>query len=148
MTNLLNKVPDRVRDTLDQSGFWICVALFASAFAIGLSFYVENRTAHLAAQNAKTLAIRQAAADSAVAQCVASIPTLDRISKHVRGVNDLVETLIANSEAAIHAAPPGDPLAAARRGNLRRLRAARREIGAVRSFPTPTVAQCRARADS
>ncbi len=99
------------------------------------------------ARAARVVASRKAEVESAYQSCLASIKPLAAFRQHVRGTIDFTATLVQNSAASIRAAPPDDPLAATRKANYLRLRAAQRSIAAFGTFPVPTRAQCVARRD-
>ncbi len=148
MTRILDRVPDGVRNRLDSWEWWVGVAYFALAGVIVALFFLNARTTRSVAHTAKLEAIREAETQTTYQTCLASIPEFHRLSRHVAGVNHLAETLVKNSEAAIRAAPPGDPLMASRKANLKRLKTATAEIAAVTAFPAQTVAECAARRDA
>lgn len=139
---------DRVRVFFDSDRRRINIAFIGIAgLAVG-GFYLNARTNQAQLKATKVEAIREAETLTTYQTCLASIPEFHRLSRHVKGVNDLAETLVLNSVAAMKAAPPGDPLAAARVANLRRLKVAAAEIAAVTAFPAQTVAECAARRDA
>jgi len=87
---------------------------------------------------------RDTARQAAVARCLASRPQIQRISKHLHGVNLLADVLVTNSRASAEATLPGDPQRLSRLANLHRLEQARSDIAAIDSLPVPSVARCNA----
>lgn len=146
MTRLIDRmVPDEVLRVLDNWRIWFAVTIAAiAALAVWVAF-VNAQTARTAASTAKTQAIRQAAIESDYKACVRSIPSLGRVNRFLGGVNDLARILVLNSQAALQAEPPGDPLHQIRVQNLARLRRAGRNVASIQSFPVPTVKSCATR---
>lgn len=146
---LLARVPERWRQRLDNIYFWLGVAYFALvAITVWLAF-VSQSNAQTAARQAKAEAIRiaeqRSAAESAYRRCIEGrAPTL-RVSRHVAGVNAAFEVLLRNSRAVLEATPKDDPQFTVRRANYRRFKAALADVAAVRSFPVPTVSECKQR---
>jgi hypothetical protein len=62
----------------------------------------------------------RAAADAAVARCMTSRPQLQRVSRHVLGVNEFAAVLVENSARTLEATPRSDPQYAVRKTNLHR----------------------------
>lgn len=142
LTGLLARVPAKITTRLDDWRFWTGVAYFALAFLMVWLYVVNSRTIR---EEATRRATELAAMQAAYRQCLGSIPSLNKINTHLRGVNDLAETLTLNSLAVASTTPKGDPQYRTRRANLARLQAARAKIGAVAELPVPTRKQCRER---
>lgn len=142
---LLNRVPDRVRTTLDNWKFWVALLIAAGFGLLVWVAVVNSETARTAARNAELVATQRATARTSFNDCVRSRPYLRKISRHIAGVNELATLLVQNSEATIKAAPPGDPLTRVRIANLHRLVKAQQKVAAAKRVQVPTVAQCRAR---
>lgn len=101
----------------------------------------------ISGQTVKKDATRKAAAatrKAAVQNCLASRPTRRAFSTHLKGVNSLAEVFVTNAQALLNATSPTDPEFRVRIANLGRAERARKDIAAVRDFPVPTKAQCRA----
>lgn len=170
---VLDRVPDRVRTTLDNWKFWVAMLIATSlCFLVWLAF-VQARTLQTASKNAQLIATQQAASRASFNDCVRSIKPLHRISEHVSGVNDLASSdqelavamfglsdiLVENSVASINASTAGDPLQRTRRANLGRIlnqrsdvalalehvKAAKAKVAAAKRVQVPTRAQCKER---
>ncbi len=124
---------NRAREALSHWGPWMVLAYLGlvAVVAFGFSLY------------AKTLK-RDTARQAAVARCLTSRPQLERISKHLHGVNLLADVLVTNTRASVTATPLSDPQRRSRLANLHRIEQARSDIAAVDRLPVPTVAQCQA----
>lgn len=140
-------VPTEVLRVLDNWRIWFAVTIAAiAAVAVWVAF-VNAQTARTAAKTAKAQAIRQATITADYKACIRAIPSFGRVNRFLGGVNDLASILVLNSQAALHAEPPGDPLHQTRVENLARLRRAQRNVASIRSFPVPTRKSCVARRD-
>lgn len=87
---------------------------------------------------------KQATREAAIQRCIANRPTLRAFSTHLQGVNSLAEVFVKNSRALLDSTSPTDPQFSTRLANLARAEEARKDIAAVRDFPVPTKAECRA----
>lgn len=133
-------LPPRVAAIMDNWRFWFMIALAAAFAAIILGYKSLERTIH--DENSRETA--------SYVSCVQSIPILKAISKHFRGTNEVIGVgndgkggiLVQNSKAVVEATPEGDPQLQTRKDNLARLRAGAKDVGAIRSLPVPTMAQC------
>lgn len=119
--------------TLSHWGPWICVAYLGLVLA-GTSLYRLNQ------QTVK----RDAARQSAIANCLTNRPLAQKFSRHVEGVNDLARVLVENSAHVLAATPKDDPQYMVRKTNLSRLIFARKKVEALPNIHVPTVAECRA----
>lgn len=139
MTRILDRVPDRVREHLDDWRPWMVLAIAGIVFAITWLYFVNSRTV-------REVATRKATASATAAanyrQCVTSIPSLAKINTFLEGEGDLVDVLVQNSLANVQSTAPDDPQFETRRANLARLIAARAKIAAVAALPVPTPAEC------
>lgn len=127
-----------MRETLSDWKAWMIVAYVGLA---GLTVYGWTISARTQQEQSR----RQAATAAAVQSCIQSRPQVERVSRHVYGVNQLALVLVENSAAVLDATPTSDPQYEVRKKNLTRLIKARENVAAIKSFPVPTVAQCRAR---
>ncbi len=132
----------RVTETAGGLGFWVAVAYFGLALVVVWLYVVNSRTLR---DQAIRIAEAKAARVASVQRCLESRGPLTRVSYHVRGVNDLAAVLVKNSARILEETPRTDPQYEVVRANLLRLIRARAQIGAVKSFPVPTVGQCRSR---
>jgi len=124
---------NRVREALRHWGPWMVLAYLGLVAVVAFGFSLYARTIN-----------RDAARQAAVARCFASRPQLQRISRHLHGVNLLADVLVTNTRASVEATPPGDPQRRSRLANLHRIEQAHDDIAAIDSLPVPTVAQCNA----
>lgn len=145
----LNKLPAGVGNTLDSWRLWVAILVVA---VTGLFIWAIVNTQQIALaqeRQARTEAIKTAQthtqAQSAYEACLQSRPQIKRASLHVLGVNELASTLIENNAALLHSTQRTDPQYATRRANLARLQKAARKIAAVKSFPVPSLDECKAR---
>lgn len=118
---------------------WMVIAYVAVVFLGSAAYVVNARTLR---DEAVRVAETRAAKDAAVARCLSSRPQLQRVSKHVRGVNEFAVTVVENSARVLDATPRSDPQYQVRRTNLISLIKAREKIKAVSGFHVPTVADC------
>ncbi len=146
--SLLSRVPDRVRDWLDDWKVWVSVSYIGlAALVVGL-YFVNSRTsetlAKQAAAAAGVAAEKQAGIQADYRACLVSIPQLTQVNRFVRGVQDLHVALLQNATASHRATPPGSALYRQQIVNIARLR---RNVTAVLgvSFPVPTRASCEKR---
>lgn len=130
----------RVRQVLNHWMPWMVIAYIG---LVGVVVYGYTLNARTLRDEAIRQAELSAAHEAAVARCLGSRPQLMRVTRFVEGENDLAETLVQNSAAALEATPGDDPQYATRKANLVRLIRARENVKAIASFPVPTVAQCR-----
>lgn len=145
MTGFYERLPDGWRRNMDNVWLWLVLAYIAlAALTIWLAV-VNANTAATAAKNTQVIATQRAAARASYNDCVRSRPYLAKISRHIRGVNELAALLVQNSRATINAAPAGDPLTRVRIENLRRLVKAQQKVAAAKKVQVPTVAQCHKR---
>lgn len=148
MTRMIDRlVPEEVLQFLDNWRVWVGVAYFALAAVSVWLAVITMRTAQTASHTAREQAIRQSAIQSDYKACLRSIPGTARVNRFLGGVNDLANILVLNSQAALQAETPGDPLHQTRIDNLERLRRAQENVNRVRSFPVPTRQTCTARRD-
>jgi hypothetical protein len=149
--NPLTRSLSCVRRFMDNWKFWMLIAYVGLVGLFLFGFALNNRTARaqaLAARNdAVRVAERRAAATAAYQRCVGSIVPTQRVSTHVAGVNDLAEILLANAIRNHNVTPRSSPQWETQLVNIRFLRMAVRKVAAVKSFPAPTKAECRARRD-
>lgn len=145
----LDRLPPGVREALDSWRFWFTVLAVAIAglvlWGIVNTAEISSTQARQARDDAVKAAQIQAQAQSTYTSCVSARPELAKISRFVRGVNDLAGVLVANAQAIINATPSGDPERDTRIGNFGRIYRAASKIGAIRSLPVPTLADCQAR---
>lgn len=140
-------VPEKVLRAVDNWKFGFLVLLLAvGAVAVWVAF-VASTAAQTQAHAAREQAIRLAGIQSDYKDCLHSVKPTQRVNRFLGGVNDLAAILVLNSQAALDAEPPGDPLHKTRVENLARLRRAQRNVSRVRAFPVPTEDSCAARRD-
>lgn len=133
-------LPPRAVSIIDNWRFWFMIALAAAFAAIVLGYKSLERTIH--DENSRETA--------SYVSCVQSIPILKKISTHFKGTNEVIGVgnngkggiLVQNSKAVVDVTPDGDPQLQTRKDNLARLRAGAKDVGAIRSLPVPTKAQC------
>jgi hypothetical protein len=133
-------VGERVRRFFEPSTPWIVLFIIGIGVLIGYGWTTNARTIR---DEAVRAAETRAAADAAVARCMTSRPQLQRVSRHVLGVNEFAAVLVENSARTLEATPRSDPQYAVRKTNLLRLIQARKKIKAVSGFHVPSVAECR-----
>lgn len=119
--------------------FWTILWGFFIVFSIVGLFVTYGKAVK---EGTIRLAEQRAAASATYRNCMASIPELRRISVHFAGVNELADTLVANSVAGLRATAKSDPLYEVRVQALNRLVAGQRKIHAARGVPVPTRKQC------
>lgn len=139
MTRILDLVPDRVREQLDDWRPWMVLAIAGLVFAITWLYFVNSRTVREVATRKATAS---ATASTNYEQCIRSIPGLKKINTFLEGENDLVDVLVQNSLANLGSTLQDDPQYKTRQANLGRLLAARAKIAAVDALPVPTPNQC------
>lgn len=130
---LLERVPPRVLRTIDQWKFWVTLLVVVVGFGLVWMFVITQRLT-------REQATREARIEADYRSCINSIPSLKKISEHVLGVNHLAEAIAMNNAVALQHSAPADR--AFRAANLARVQRARKEIAAVRGFPTPTQRSC------
>lgn len=139
----------RVRSALSAWQFWMGVAYFGLVAVVVSLFFVASRTIHTSNEIAREQAIRngqvRATANATYNACAQSIPELERIGVHLRGVNQLGEVILANAKATLDATPHSDPSYALRFENYSRILDAVKRISAVQAFPIPKLEDCVAR---
>lgn len=142
----LSRVPARWRDRFDSWPFWVGIAYFGLAMVIVGLFYLNNNNQRASTRQAKDEAIRiavvKAQAIAATGRCKASVPLLKEVNAHVAGVREYVDAQIRNSEAALNATLPSDPLYTVRVEALARSKLAQKKIDSLDALPIPTTAQC------
>lgn len=140
--------PARVRELFSHFAPWMIVAYIGLAAMTLAGWNLSARIAQDEAQTARIQAVREAetraAKDAAIARCLSSRPQLRRVSEFVGGVNDGFTILVLNSAAVLNQTPRSDPQYQIRKANLHRLIRAREKVLAIKAFPVPTVAQCKA----
>lgn len=145
----LDRLPPGVREALDSWRFWFTVLAVVIAALVLWSIVNTAEISSTQARQARDDAVKaaqiQAQAQAAYQQCVQSRPELQKLSLHVRGVNDLASVLEENAIAALKATARTDPQYLVRIANTQRIIKAAAKIAAVESFPIPTLKQCRAR---
>ncbi len=124
---------------------WVVMMTLATVVMAGATVVIGKAEARQAAKNVKQDAIREAAATSAFNDCLRSIPTLQAISTHISGVNDLASILLANSKRSLAALPREAPDRAARIKNLAALKRALVKVRAVKKLDVPSEGICAAR---
>ncbi len=144
--SLLSRVPDRVRDWLDDWKVWVAVAYFALAAMVVALYFINARTtrtlSNQAAAAAQVAAEKQAVTQSDYRACIASIPQLAQVNQFVHGVQLLHRSLLANSKATHAVTEPGTPLYRQQIVNIARLRVSVAAVNGI-LFPAPTAAECR-----
>lgn len=138
MTERAQRFGLSTRVLFSSLGFWLIVAyMILGGYALWIS-HESNRTTREAAIRAS-----KAAADVAArrADCLRSIPQIQRINDFLDGVSILVTVLETNSEAVVQATSPTDPQYQVRKKNLARLAIASKRIDGIR-FPIPTKHAC------
>jgi hypothetical protein len=123
---------EKTQRFLSHWGIWMAIAYIALA-AITITGFVWN------SRTVKKEAVTRAAID----RCLAQRPILKNFSEHVKGVNQLANILVQNSQALIAQTRPSDPQYLVRVANLERLERARNKVAALKSLPVQTEAQCR-----
>lgn len=146
---MYERLSPRWRIRLDSLGFWLLVAWAMIGVIIILMFYVvlglaENRADQRASDQARAARVA-AEAKATFERCRESIPALRRVSRHVRGVNAALRTILENARRAYEATPPGDPQRQVRYMNWQRLRAAVRDATNIGGLPVPTLTECAGR---
>lgn len=132
------KLERSLRDTFRHLAFWI---ILAYVFLLALTAYGWTINARTLQEESRSKAAKAAA----VQACIQGRPEIEKISRHVVGVNQLALVLVENNAAVVNSTPHSDPQYRVRLNNLRRLIRARENVKAISSFPVPTVAECRAR---
>ncbi len=143
--SLLSRVPDRLRDWLDDWRVWVAVAYFGLAALVVSLYFVNSRTSRTLAIQAATAAQvrveKTAQVNADYRACIVSIPQLKRVNQFVHGVQELHLTLLENSVANHKATPPGSALYRQQVVNIARLRRTVHSVSGV-SFPVPTLKDC------
>lgn len=145
----MREIESKFRRFLSAWQFWMGIAFLAQITVVIGLVVVSNQTNATNLRVAREQTIHQAqvrgAADSAYNSCVQSIPELRRISRHLRGVNQLAGAVVANAKAVLDSTDPGDPFYPLRKSNYDRVMTAAEKISAVRALPIPTKKECGAR---
>lgn len=145
----LERIPDRLRNHLDDFNFWIGIAYFGLVLVVIALFFLNERTAHTeakaAAERAAIASRLLSEAEATYQGCVSSIPQLRRISQHISGVNEGFDTMVANARALVESTPKSDPQYPVRLANLLRISSAQQDVAAIRELHVPTVKECAAR---
>lgn len=147
--SLLARIPAGWRDRLDSNKLWRAVPYVGIVILfLWLAYVQQSQTRDLANQakrEAVKIAEQRSAANAAYGRCVDSIVPTARISTHVAGVNEAFVVILESSLRTLAVTPRSDPLYRVRVANVRKLAAAIRRVAAVKGFPVPTLADCKAR---
>lgn len=125
------------RSFIDSWQFWVGVAYFGLVI-LTIFLYVNY------SNEAADAAARKADANNRVAECIASIPELQRTNDFVKGAELVGEVLLANSIASHLATPAGSELYRTQQKNIDHLKHALKTQQEIQQFPIPTIKQCQA----
>lgn len=136
---------EKARRLLDNWQFWMILAYAVLAVVVVALWVNFGRESRDQARTAEVVARRHADvvanAEAQYEQCVKSIPSLTKINRFLRGVQDEHRTLLKNALAAHAAQPKNTALWHTQLTNIERLRRAFSEVRGVR-FPIPTKKSC------
>lgn len=142
----LERVPDRVREILDDERFWYGVLFVGMVLALGLSIQsVRTTTRTTARETAARVAQAQSLAASTYETCMRSISSRTLINAQFVGVQKLADALVTNSALNVANLTPSSPLYSQQVGKYERLLKADARIAAAKLLHVPSADECSAR---